>query len=155
MLHLRDHVAQHTVRVMTPEQAQRVEHIAENPSLQKRGDGAAAQVDAVVGEEVVNALPQCVVGRAVEVVGGLESGERPEPSRQLRQPVDVDIPAVASVFEVVVHRSTAQMRYPGPIQRRGQHATTSALRAVVGHCAPRRRAARSPDAAPSSWNPQP
>ena len=74
VVHFGDHVAQHAVGVVAPVQAQRVEHVAEHPGLQQRGDGAAAQVDAVVGEEVVDALPQCVVRRAVEVVAWPRSG---------------------------------------------------------------------------------
>src|ERR1700754_2111555 len=89
------------------------------------------------------------------MVAGVEPGERPQPAGQLRKVVDVDIPAVAVVLEVVMYRSAAQVRYPGPVQRRGQHVTASVLRVTIGQSAPRRRAARRPDAAPSSWKPQP
>src|SRR6185369_4179223 len=89
------------------------------------------------------------------MVAGVEPGDWPQPAGQLWKMVDVDIPAVAAVLEVVMDRSAAQVRYPGPVQRRGQHGTAWVLRAATGQSAPRRRAARRPDAAPSSWKPQP
>src|SRR5262245_35421458 len=89
------------------------------------------------------------------MVAGVEPGEWSQPARQLWKVVDIDIPAIAAVLEVVMYRSAAQVRYPGPVQRRGQHGTAWVLRAATGQSAPRRRAARRPDAAPSSWKPQP
>ena len=116
---------------------------------------AAAEVDVAFGEKAFNALAQSGVRFAVEVVARLEAGERLQPPRQVRQRVDVDIPAVASVFEVVMHRRAAQMCDARAVERRCQHGTTSLRRLPLGHVAPRCSAARSPDAAPSSWNPHP
>ncbi len=127
VVHLGDDVAQHAVGVVAPVQAQRVEHVAEHPGLQQRGDPCrrAGRCRARRGRRR-RVAAVCRSAAPSKVVAGVEPGERPQPARQLRQLVDVDVPAVAAVFEVVVHRSAAQVRDPGPVQRRGQHGTASA-----------------------------
>jgi hypothetical protein len=74
----------HSVGIVAPVQRQRVEHVAEHAGLQKSGDLTAAEVDVAVGEKPLNALSQCGVRFAVEVVARLETGERSQPPRQVR-----------------------------------------------------------------------
>src|SRR5437588_13002686 len=85
----------------------------------------------------------------------MESRERSQPPGQAGEVVDVDIPAVASVFEKVVHWDPSRVGEGGEVDRGCQHGATASRRVAAGQSAPSRRAARSPDAAPSSWNPQP
>ena len=81
VVHLGDDVPQRPLGVVTPVEADRVEHVSEDSGLHERGDSAAAQFDALVGEKRVDALPQSVGRLAVtEVVARLEPSERPQPS---------------------------------------------------------------------------
>ena len=152
---LGDDRPQRAVGIVTPEQAQRVEHVAEHPGLQQCGDAAAGQRYPVLGQERVDPVAQRVVRASGEVVAGVEPGERTQRSRQRRQVVDVDVPAVSAVVEPVLHRCAPDMRDAGPVDRRGAggHPDTTIRSRSWSRC--RRLAARSPDAAPSSWNPQP
>ena len=155
VVHLGYDVLQCSACIVAPVQADGVEHVPEDPGLEQRGDSAAPQFDASFGEKCVDALPQCVIRPVsfTEVIACFEPRERPQPSGKLRQVVDVDVPAVPAMLEVVVHGGATQMCDPRAVDGGRQHGTT--WRARAGHSTPRRCAARNPDAAPSSWKPHP
>src|SRR5271156_1614008 len=98
----------------------------------------------------MHAVPKRLAGSAGEMVASIEPRECPKPPGQRREVVKVDIPAVAAVFEEVVHRGLSVVGDLGAVDRGGQHAITSVSAERAGQSAPRRRAARSPEAAPSS-----
>ena len=58
---------------------------------------------------------------------GCEPGERTQPPRQHRKVVEVDVPAVASVFECVPYRCAPNVSDSGAIDPRRGHGDTSAL----------------------------
>src|SRR5690606_13994314 len=92
------------------------------------GDGTAAEVDSLAGEEGVHPSAQRVVGCFPQVIAGLESGEGPQPARQPRQRVEVDEPAVATVLEIVMHGGTPQVSDPGAVDGRTHTVAASAAR---------------------------
>ncbi|SGO87482.1 Uncharacterised protein [Mycobacterium tuberculosis] len=162
-MHLGNDMAQLAVAVVAPEDAQRVEDIAENACLQQRGDTAVGDGKAASGKEGVQPVTQRAMRRTrervSEVVVGVEPCERSQPPGQLGEVVDIHVPAVAAVCERVVHRDLSAVTDRGAVDRRrqglSQHATIASCGIAAGQSAPRRRAARRPEAAPSSWNPQP
>lgn len=104
VVHLGDHMAQPAVAVVAPKDAERIEDIAEHARLQQGGDAALGSGQTAVGEEGAEPVAQRALLLIVEVIRGAEPGERSQPPGQPRQLVDVDIPAVASVFERMMHR---------------------------------------------------
>lgn len=56
------------------------------------------------GQNGIDPLAQRVTGPPMEVVGCLEPREGAQPARQCGELVDVDKPAVAAVFAVVMNR---------------------------------------------------
>src|SRR3978361_442542 len=119
---------------MTPEDAQRVEDVAQHSGLYERGDVPARQLDVAVGKERVDALPQRFArpGGGREVVACLEFRERTQPAWKFRQIVQVDVPAVPALLEVMVDGFPAQVGDAGPVQRWAsfgcRHAATTSRR---------------------------
>ena len=95
----------------------------------------------VGGQERVEVLADRAVG-VPDVVGGPEPRERPERRGQAGQVVEVDEPQVEPVGERVVEALEALVADLGLVE-------------PAHHVTPRAAAARTPEAQPSSWKPQP
>ena len=93
------------------------------------------------GEERVEVLADRAVG-VPDVVGGPEPRERPQRRGQAGQVVEVDEPQIEPVGEGVVEALEAPVADLGLVE-------------PAHHVTPRAAAARTPEAQPSSWKPQP
>ena len=117
---LDDDAAQLAGGVMAPEHAQRVEDVPEDPGAGEHGDASAVEPvslrgpDPLGGKVAFHVAAQGAV-RVAEVVLHPEAGQRPEQARQLREVVDVDIPAVAAVGEGVAQRGAPHVRDDGAV----------------------------------------
>ena len=134
VVHLGHHAGQGTVRVVAPEDRQRIEHVAEHPGVGQHHDVAAAQVDAPFVQVAVEVSPQRL-RRVADVVAGLEAGQHPQGPARPGQVVQVDQPQVAAVAEHVAQRGQPGVADPTLVQRGagGQRA--------AGHQVPPRAAA--------------
>ena len=99
---------------------------------------AAAQVDAVPGQEVVEVLPDAAV-RVADMVAGLDAGQPPgaRPPRA-GQVIEVNQPQVRAVGEDIAQRDRPGVGDPALVQPGGHQVP------------PRARAASAPDRQPSS-----
>ena len=105
--------------VVAPVEGQRIERMPEHARLQQRGDASACHGRVVTGQERVETLAQGFALVASEVVTRVEAGEDAQPPGQPGQLVDVDIPAVGAVLEIVIHRRLPKMGDSRAVDARG------------------------------------
>ena len=103
VVHLGEDGRQRAVSPVAPEDADRVEDVAEHPGAREHEHPAAAQVDVVAPEIGVDVRPDRRGGAVAEVVRHPEGRERAHGQRQVRQLIEVGEPQVAAVGERPAH----------------------------------------------------
>jgi len=102
-----------------------------------------ARVDVVVSEKRVDVVAQRTPG-VTDVIFRAESSKHAERARQPWKVVEIDQPQVEPVRELPLEVTESAMDRASLVQRRSGH-----------HVTPKACAARTPEAQPSSWKPQP
>ena len=153
-MHLGDDAGQRAVGSVAPVHGQRVEHVPEDAGVGQHQHPAAAQVDAVRGEEAVEVGPDRAA-RVAEVVAGARTGRRAAARREPGQGVEVDQPQVAAVAEVAVRGAVPDVAHLDVVERGrrqevggpggdlGHHVTPSAAAARSWRRGSKRRPSRA------------